>query len=188
MSLNDLSPAATFISANYNIPFDVGAFKREGEKLLKKADKQIGWMYRTLHSDGRTEANIQYTVWSDTFNCHACAGEIVFTDAALDVKTKRVSKTIVCPHCGVEAAKEQMELAFESFIDSANGSVSQRPKRVPSLIVYKIGKKTYEKRPDKKDIERLSRISELALPTEMPTVALPDCQMTRVGRMRDYAH
>ena len=182
--LNDLSPAATFIGANYNIPFDVGAFEREGEKLLKKADKQIGWMYRTLHSDGRTEANIQYTVWSDTFSCYACAGEIVFTDAALDVETKKVSKTIICPHCGVEAAKEQMELVFESFIDPANGTVSQRPKRVPSLIVYKIGKRTFEKRPDQKDIERLSNISELALPTEMPTAALPDCQMTRVGRMR----
>lgn len=182
--LNDLSPAATFIGANYNIPFDVGAFEREGKKLLKAAEKQIGWMYRTLHSDGRTEAKISYTVWSDAFSCHACAGEIVFTDAALDVETKKVSKTIACPHCGAEAAKEQMELVFENFIDPANGTVSQRPKRVPSLIIYKIGKETYEKKPDQKDIERLYKISELALPSEMPTTVLPDCQMTRVGRMR----
>jgi len=75
--LNDLSPAATFIGANYNIPFNVEAFEKEGKKLLKEAEKQIGWMYRTLHSDGRTEAQIQYTVWSDTFSCHACAITVV---------------------------------------------------------------------------------------------------------------
>ncbi len=182
--LNDLSPAATFIGANYNIPFDVVAFEREGKRLLKEADQQIGWMYRTLHSDGRTEATIQYTVWSDAFSCHACAGEIVFTEAALDAETKKVSKTISCPHCGAEAVKEQMELLFESFIDPASGTVSQRPKRVPSLIVYKIGKQTYEKKPDEHDLDRLSRIAELPLPDQMPTNSLPDCQMTRVGRMR----
>jgi predicted RNA-binding Zn-ribbon protein involved in translation (DUF1610 family) len=182
--LNDLSPAATFIGANYNLPFDVDAFAKAGKQLLAEADKEIGWMYRTLHSDGRTEAKIQYTVWSDTFSCHSCAGEIVFTDAALDVETRKVSKTITCPHCGAEGTKEQMELVFENFIDPANGTMAQRPRRVPSLIIYKIGKESYEKKPDEKDLERLARISELALPSEMPTAILPDCQMTRVGRMR----
>ncbi|MGO4915987.1 DNA methyltransferase [Pseudogemmobacter sp. W21_MBD1_M6] len=182
--LNDLSPAATFIGANYNIPFDVGVFEREGKKLLKEADKQIGWMYRTLHSDGSTEAKIQYTVWSDIFSCHACAGEIIFTEAALDVETKKVSKTITCPHCGAVATKEQMDLVFESFVDPATDSISQRPKRVPSLIIYKIGKETYEKKPDKMDLDRLSKIADIPLPLEMPKNFLPDCQMTRVGRMR----
>ena len=182
--LNDLSPAATFIGANYNTPFDVSKFENEGKKLLKEADKNIGWMYRTLHSDGRTEAKIQYTVWSDTFSCQACAGEVIFTEAALDIETKKVSKTIVCPHCGAEATKEQMDLVFESFVDPASGQVSQRPKRVPSLIVYKIGKETYEKQPDEEDLSRLSKIADLALPNEMPMDTLPDTQMTRVGRMR----
>lgn len=182
--LNDLSPAATFIGANYNVPFDVDLFEREGKKLLKKADEQIGWMYRTLHSDGRTEAKIQYAVWSDTFACHACAGEIIFTEAALDVETKKVSKTLSCPHCGAEGTKEQMDLVFESFMDPTTGSVSQRPKRVPSLIVYKIGRETYTKKPDQGDLDTLSKIADISLPSELPTTSLPDCQMTRVGRMR----
>ena len=118
--LNDLSPAATFIGANYNLPFDVEAFSEAGKQLLAEVEREIGWMYRTLHSDGRTEARIQYTVWSDTFSCHACADEIVFTDAALDVDTQKVAKILVCPHCGAEATKEQMELLFESFMDPAN--------------------------------------------------------------------
>jgi hypothetical protein len=52
--LNDLSPAATFIGANYNIPFDVDAFAQAGKQLLKAVEQDIGWMYETLHSDGKT--------------------------------------------------------------------------------------------------------------------------------------
>ncbi|KIC47553.1 DNA methylase [Ruegeria sp. ANG-S4] len=182
--LNDLSPAATFIGANYNLPFDVDAFAKAGKQLLNEVEKEIGWMYKTLHSDGKTEARIQYTVWSDTFSCHSCSGEIVFTEAALDMETKKVSKTLVCPHCGAEAAKEKMDLVFENFIDPATNTMTQRPKRVPSLLVYKIGKETFEKTPDQQDIERLSKIAELDLPSALPTTTLPDCQMTRVGRMR----
>jgi len=47
--LNDLSPAATFIAANYNLPFDVEAFARAGRQLLQEVEQEIGWMYETLH-------------------------------------------------------------------------------------------------------------------------------------------
>jgi len=36
--LNDLSPAATFIAANYNLPFDVAAFADAGKALLDELD------------------------------------------------------------------------------------------------------------------------------------------------------
>lgn len=47
--LNDLSPAATFIAANYNLPFDVEAFAKAGKQLLKEVEEELGWMYETLH-------------------------------------------------------------------------------------------------------------------------------------------
>ena len=37
--LNDLSPAATFIAANYNLPFDVNAFAQEAQHILKELDE-----------------------------------------------------------------------------------------------------------------------------------------------------
>ena len=182
--LNDLSPAATFIAANYNMPFDVDAFAKAGKKLLADVEREIGWMYETLHSDGKTKTPILYTVWSEIFSCQSCSGEVVFTCAALDEDTNRVSKTISCPHCGAKATKEQMDLVFESFVDPAANSISQRPKRVPAIIVYKIGKETFHKKPDHDDLDTLSRISSLPAPTDLPTDFFPDCQMTRVGRMR----
>ena len=50
--LNDLSPAATFIGTNYNLPFDVEAFAKAGKKLLNDLEQEIGWMYEVLHTDG----------------------------------------------------------------------------------------------------------------------------------------
>ncbi|MHB1161929.1 MAG: DNA methyltransferase, partial [Chloroflexota bacterium] len=60
--LNDLSPAATFIASNYNLPSDVGAFAKAGQQLLREVEEETGWMYETLHTDGR-KGRIEYTVW-----------------------------------------------------------------------------------------------------------------------------
>ncbi len=182
--LNDLSPAATFIGANYNIPFDVDAFAKAGKQLLKEVEQEIGWMYETLHTDGKTVARIDYTVWSEVLNCSACAGEIVFTEAALDEETKAVADVLTCPHCGAQGKKEQMDLRFETFIDPATGATESRPKRMPALIVYKIGKTTYTKKPDETDLACIEKISHLPIPRDLPVDRFPDCQMTRVGRMK----
>ena len=182
--LNDLSPAATFIGANYNIPFDVEAFAKAGKKLLKELEQEIGWMYETLHTDGKTKAQIDYTVWSEVLSCPSCAGEMVFTEVALDEKTQKVADFLICPHCGAEAKKEQMDLHFETFIDPATGKTEKRPKRVPALIHYKIGKAKHSKKPDDADLANLAKIADLPLPADLPTDRFPDCQMTRVGRMK----
>jgi 16S rRNA G966 N2-methylase RsmD len=182
--LNDLSPAATFMAANYNLPFDVEAFAKAGIQLLKDVESEIGWMYETLHTDGKTKSQIEYTVWSEILNCSSCAGEIIFTEAALDEETQRVAGELTCPHCGARSTKEKMELVLESFVDPASGLVDLRPKRVPVVIYYKIGKTKYKKRPDSDDRKVLARIAALRIPTEVPTDRLPDCQMTRVGRMK----
>lgn len=182
--LNDLSPAATFIAANYNTPFNVEQFAEAGKSLLKNVEKEIGWMYETTHSDGKTKGAIDYTVWSEVLTCSSCAGEIVFTEAALDEETQKVAGVLTCPHCGVQATKEQMDLSFESFLDQSSGKADKRPKRAPVKIHYKVGGAKFDKAPDAQDLERLAKISQLPLPKQLPTTVLPDCQMTRVGRMR----
>jgi hypothetical protein len=70
--LNDLSPAATFIARGYNLPFDVDEFVKAGERLLAEVEAELGWMYETLHTDGKTKGRINFTVWSENF---ACPGE-----------------------------------------------------------------------------------------------------------------
>src|SRR5690606_38624605 len=102
--LNDLSPAATFIAYNYNTPVDVNAFEREAKRILQELEDEWGWMYETLHTDGKTKCRINYTVWSEVFTCPNCAGEIVFAEEALD-ETMRVQDEFPCPHCGAALDK-----------------------------------------------------------------------------------
>lgn len=182
--LNDLSPAATFIAANYNLPVDVDAFEKAAKQLLNDIEQEIGWMYETLHTDGNAKGRIDYTVWSEVLNCGSCAGEIVFTTAALDEATQRVEDVLTCPHCGAKSKKEQMDLQFESFLDAVTGTLEKRPKRVPALVRYRVGSKSYTKKPDIADIARLAKVAAMPLPPALPTDRFPDCQMTRVGRMK----
>ncbi|MBF0155317.1 MAG: DNA methylase, partial [Magnetococcales bacterium] len=154
--LNDLSPAATFIAANYNLPFDVDAFAEAGRKLLDEVEWELGWMYETQHKDGRT-GRIEYTVWSEVFRCPDCDGEVVFLNEALDEESKRVMGEFPCPHCGVALTKPRMERIQETRMDPVFGNPIQTPKRKPVLIQYKIGKNQYEKKPDENDLILLER-------------------------------
>jgi hypothetical protein len=183
--LNDLSPAATFIGANYNIPFDVDAFAKAGKQLLNAVEQDIGWMYETLHSDGKTKGRIEYTVWSEVFSCPECAGEVNFLDEALDEETKRVKDEFPCPHCNAGLTKKKLERLYVTKLDSATGTTLQAPKRVPSLIAYRIGKTKYEKKPDAADLATLAKIDALPLPGDVPTVAFPFADMWEAPRMRD---
>lgn len=185
--LNDLSPAATFIGANYNIPFDVDAFANAGKQLLKEVEQEIGWMYETLHSDGKTKGRIEYTVWSQVYSCPECTSEVNFTAEALDEDTKRVKETFPCPHCGAELTKQRLERLYARKLDAATGMTIQVPKRAPALISYRVGKIRYEKAPDAADIALLERLDALNLPAEVPTTEIPRMHMTHERARMDYS-
>lgn len=58
--LNDLGPAASFIAAGYNLPFDVQRFENEARRILAEVEQELGWMYECLHTDGKTVGRINY--------------------------------------------------------------------------------------------------------------------------------
>lgn len=171
--LNDLSPAAAFIAANYNLPFDVGAFAKAGKQLLVEVEREIGWMYETLHSDGKTQGRIEYTVWSEVFSCPECASEVNFLDEALEEDSKRVRSLFPCPSCGAELNKDRLERILETRVDPATGKPWKRVKFRPALICYTVGKSRHEKHPDGADLETIARIEAMSLPSTIPTNRFP---------------
>jgi len=185
--LGDLSPAATFIAANYNLPFDVNVFAKAARKILDEVEEGLGWMYETLHVDGKTKGRIEYTVWSEVFSCPDCAGEVGFLEEALDPKTKRVKDMFLCPHCGGELTKKRLVRLYETRHDKALNSAVKILKRKPVLIVYKLDKDRYEKEPDAHDLEIISKIESLEWPSEMPTDVLPYMHMTHERARMDRA-
>ncbi len=181
--INDLSPAATFIGANYNIPFDVDAFSKAAKQLLKAIEQDIGWMYETLHNDGKTKGRIEYTVWSEVFSCPECAGTVNFLDEALEDESKRVRDTFPCPHCGAELNKDRLERVLETRVDPATGQPWQRVKFQPSIVAYVVGKTRYEKKPDSADLATLAKVETLPLPASVPTSRFPIEEMYHGSRI-----
>ncbi|HZG09097.1 MAG TPA: DNA methyltransferase [Allosphingosinicella sp.] len=180
--LNDLSPAATFIASNYVSPFDQQEFSLAAAALLDAVEREIGWMYETTLSNG-DKARIEYTVWSEIFSCQTCGYENVFTDSEQSDADGGRAK-IICSGCGASERKEDMTMVIERFLDPGTGEINWRPKRVPSLIIYKKGKQKLSKVPGPSDLALIERINGLPLPPEVPTDALPDTQMSNVGRMK----
>lgn len=210
--LNDLSPAATFIAANYNLPFDVREFARAGKQILEEVEREIGWMYRTLRAESPEQwaeklracktvdeirsllspqspalGTIEYTVWSEVFTCPDCAGEVVFLDEALDEETKRVKETFPCPHCGSVLSKQRMDRCYETRFGPALETTIRVPKRRPSLISYKVGARRYEKTPDEFDLKLLERIAPISVPPEIPITEIPPMHMTHERARMDKA-
>lgn len=158
--LNDLSPAATFIAYNYNTPVDVAAFEKEAKRILREVEEECGWMYETLHTDGKTKGKINYTVWSDVFICPECAGEVVFWDVAVDDTVGKVTDSFLCSHCSATLTKRNLERAWLTKFDSVlNGSIKQA-KQVPVAINYSVHGKRFEKKPDSVDFNRIDRIEK----------------------------
>ena len=166
--LGDLSPAATFIAANYNIPFDVDAFAQAAQKLLDEVEEEIGWMYETLHTDGKTKGRINYTVWSEVFTCPECVGEIIYTREALNQDTGRIRSTFPCPTCATTLNKKRLNRVTLSEHDDAIDTVVPTTKRVPVFINYSVNGQKYSKEATPDDLARLDTIDRLPRPVDLP--------------------
>lgn len=188
--LNDLSPAATFIASNFNIPVEVHAFKMEAHRIIKEVNDECGWMYETMHTDNKTKGKINYTVWSDVYICPECTREVVFWEEALDRMEGNVKDEFPCPNCGVGLTKPRMERTWVNRYDNDIKQAIRQSKRVPVLINYTINCKRAEKTPDEADIALIEKIVSSEIPYWLPTNGIIDGQ--EIGRLQSmeikYVH
>ncbi|HPM09242.1 MAG TPA: DNA methyltransferase [Paludibacter sp.] len=167
--LCDLSPAATFIAYNYNTPVDVKAFEKEAKRILDEVEKECGWMYETVHTDGKTRGKINYIVWSDVFKCPYCNNEYIFWDVAVNKKEGTVLDDYACPHCNAVIGKRESERAVITLFDTAINQEVTQVKQVPVLVNYSTGRGRFEKTPSKEDLDLVKRIEESTTPHWFPT-------------------
>jgi DNA modification methylase len=177
--LNDISPAATFISYNYNTPIASRSFERDAKRILKDVELECGWIYDVIHTDGKTKGKINYTIWSDVFICPNCSNEMVFWEVAVDQDQEKVKDVWNCPKCGVCLSKNggaenslKAENAKEAYYNPSEGKTSLRSKQVPVLINYQLNGRRYEKKPTKSDLESLVLIQNHQIPNWFPTTRI----------------
>lgn len=214
-AIGDLSPAATFIAYNYNVPVDSATFRTEAEHILAKVESELGWMYLTLdrpkpaqvttavdllkkHKTGLRQAStglpwgrINYTIWSDVFLCSECSGEVVFWDVAVDKEVGKVRDEFPCPHCNTRLTKRNMERAFVTVTDAGLKKNIREAKQVPVLINYTTGKHRSEKLPDEFDRALLNIISNNNLADWFPTDPMPEgfnTEQPKISHGATHAH
>lgn len=186
--LSDLSPAATFIAYNYNVPHDPVAFEKEARRILEETEAELGWMYETNHTaegpvkglDGQpVKGRINYTVWSDVFICPNCGKEIVFWNEAIDKENGTIKDNFLCPSCHATLKKTNCNRAKISYYDPLINQTVTLSKQSPVLINYSVGKKRFEKEPDSDDYLLLEKINSFSNNYWVPTDKLPDGVKTR---------
>lgn len=193
--LSDLSPIATFIANNYNMPVNSSVFGQKAVRVLDEIDRVYGWMYSTIYGKSNEEieritedmnncestddlhlllskipmGRISCTVWSDVLICPMCGNEIIYWDAAVDKVAGKMNDTFACTSCRSQVKKRECARAMETQYDDAIAQTVKQVKQVPVLIRYSVGKKRHEKRPDSFDLSLISKIRELPIQHWFPS-------------------
>lgn len=190
--LNDLSPAASFISYNYNTCVNPEEFSADAEEMIEEVRNSCGNWYQVQQdeSQSKIEGFISYTVWSAVFRCPHCSEEFVFYDHAVDAEASPISvrSTFPCPHCKASLTKRNAEASKETYADPLLNETLERIKRVPVLIRYLVGKKQHVKRPDDTDFAILKAINLSQSQIACPVVELPAGSLSQGNRNAGMTH
>lgn len=190
--LSDLSPMATFISNGYNSPISMSQFATEFEKIMADTEKKWGHLYQTRHNGDNTFlvdqiGEINYVIWSDVFICPHCGKEIVFWDAAVDTKNKKIDSDFLCPGCGVTVKKASCERSIIKMLD-ATGEIIDFAKQVPVSINYTYCGKRYDKTPDADDLVKIDQIKYSNIANWFPTNRMCDGIESRRNDISGITH
>lgn len=186
--LADLSPAATFISHNFNTPLNYEELTQEANRILDECKDEYGWMYQTEHTNGEREPSlfpgsscgiVNYIVWSDVLICPNCGIDVVFWDVALDPASRKIRDAFQCPECSAIINKRDCQRAQEVFFDDVLGETIASAKQIPVLINYTFAGKRFEKKPDEKDFLLIKKINNGKFRNCVPCCRMPEGQESR---------
>ena len=169
---SDLSPIASLIAANYNLPFDPVTFEKKANTILKQVEKEYGWMYET-EVNGR-RAKVHYTIWSDVFICSNCNKELTLWKEAVILGRKKdeIKDEFPCPYCGTLCSKKNMGKAWETYFYSVLKKPISMIKTEPVLVNYHFVGSRSENRLANFDIKLLEEIDKIDI-INIPLFRLP---------------
>ena len=172
--LNDLSTAASFIAHNYNTPIVFAELEKTSNRILQEVEEECGWMYDTLHNDGKTIGKVNFIVWTDVFSCPECSAEINFWKDGVDKDAGKVKDVMLCHECASIFKKRSAERVWATKYDDCLEKVISYAKEIPVFINYSVNGKRFEKAPDQQDLDVISKISDGKIPYPYPKNEIPD--------------
>lgn len=122
--LSDLSPAAVHIARNYTTPCDPHAFLEAVHRVGERMRPTIGWLYETGTPSARSR--VEYTVWSDVFECPRCGAAVIYWEGARNQKTGAVMESVRCSACKHASDKRELRWIGERPVETnAKGPVTR---------------------------------------------------------------
>ena len=131
--LNDLSPAATFIAANYNLPFDVERSPRQESSCSKKSSKNLGGCTKPAHTMEKLRAELSTQFGVRYSRVLMCWRNCISSMKRLMRKANALRTLFTCPHCGAKQRRSRWIWLSNRFSTHQHGKTEKRPKRVPVL-------------------------------------------------------
>lgn len=183
--LADLSPVATFIAANYNIPFDTKEFRDRTSSLLAGAYELFGELYETKIPNSEERAPIELAAWSEIFACPNCSAQLSFLEQTFDPSRNKVdAKLLACPHCKKPLKTRELVRLYETVNDPGLPGAWKRATFRPFQIQLKTDKQRHRKAPDRADVNLIERTCEESLSPVVPITPFPFDQMWEAPRLR----
>lgn len=168
---SDLSPIASFIAYNFNIPLEENYF-HFADGIIKSIEKEYSWIYQTKHSNGNL-GTINFSIWSQVFTCPNCNSEIVFFDQTTNPENGEMIEEFKCPYCFSLLTKSKLNKVFESIYDFPSNHVLQVVKYKPVLLSYNYASKRYYKKTDEFDLETIEKIKKILSGLDVPLYSIP---------------
>lgn len=165
--LNELSPAACFISERFVATVDVAVFDAAVKLVLQETAAMRARLYQTKCRECGASAEVRYTVWAFRVECTRCAHEFNIWDVCRrygrTVRDHKILSEFDCPGCGTTLKKRALPR-----------SVAE-----PVMLGYiccghKRNEVTHPPTPE--DLEQIRNLEKEPLPAELwyPTSELPD--------------
>lgn len=110
--LNELSPAATFISSRFASRVAPGEFEAAAAAVLKALEQVRRDLYTTECRECGQTTELLYTVWSYRVQCNHCGEDFQLWDHCRSygrtVREHKILTEFPCPGCGVQLAKSRL--------------------------------------------------------------------------------
>lgn len=120
--LSDLSPAAVHISRNYTNKCDPVEFDKALAAVERFVEPTMRWLYHPVKQPG---IKIEYTTWSDVFQCSECQKSILYWDV-VHIAGGTDSQGLICPHCESYVRKTDLLWLSEQPVMTNYSSGSNR--------------------------------------------------------------
>ncbi len=163
--LNELSPAASFISYNFLSAIDISLFQDAAAHVLNHLKKLEADLYTTRCRECNSSVTLLYTVWSYVLQCDHCGHDFVVWDHCRQygetVRQHKILRKFPCPSCGKEV----------------NKSLLARKQAVPVFVGYRCcSKKIVEHPLEDSDYARIKSCEKMVaeFSGQFPQAKLPD--------------